>query len=80
LKPPSPSPTSINKVDKVYSSCCIKENSFVFKMALIAVRPREIPIYILFCALFANCKAKTTQGNTDTKPYFERDSHPRGRQ
>jgi len=49
-------------------------------MAVIAVRSREILICLLMCSLFANCKAKTTQGNTDTKPCFEWDSHPRGRQ
>ena len=58
----------------------LTENSCVFKMALIAVRPREIPIYVLFCALSLLIAKPKLRKETDTKLCFTWDSHPRGRQ
>ena len=48
----------------------LTENSCVFKMALIAVRPREIPIYVLFCALSLLIAKPKLRKETDTKLCF----------
>jgi len=55
-------------------------HSCVFKMGVIAVRPREILIYVFFCALSLLITKPKLRKETQTQNHVSSDSHPRGRQ